>query len=87
MITILELQKLNDSTYECSAILNGQRILFSIIVKRPTPMLRSLEFVGLSDDVEFNLTNTDEYRAFLKFFWRYVDGETINLPFEVESDW
>tara|TARA_R100001132_G_scaffold18919_2_gene16682 strand:- start:597 stop:860 length:264 start_codon:yes stop_codon:yes gene_type:complete len=87
MLKVLELEKVNGFTYKCSVYWNGQKYLFSMIVKQPMPMVRSLEFVSLSDEIEFSLTNADEYRAFLKLFWKYVDGETIYLPCEVESDW
>jgi len=87
MLLINDLRKLGESEFECSGVLDDHSIEFTISVEQPEPLLRSIRLSRLSETEMFRLTSAEEYRAFSKLLWSVVDGETVEFPLTVESDW
>ena len=87
MMQINELRRINVSDLLCRATLGDNSFAFTISVMQLEPALRSMRLLGLSAAEKFNLMNASEFRAFTKLFWNVVDGQTVQLPVLLESDW
>lgn len=87
MLLITKLQKLTESQLHCCGVLGDDTLDFTVSIDQSNPVLRSMQFLGLSTAQELRLSDADEYRAFAKLIWTVVDGVTIDVPLIVASDW
>ncbi len=87
MLTIQSLARIGADVVRCRLTKDDREFNFDCRIAHEDGSLRGLNTEGLSAEDEWDLANLDEYRAFMKTFWKFVDGMRFDFPVQLEHDW
>src|SRR5882757_3488609 len=87
MLVLNQLDRLPADEVRCRITHDGKSSEFTVRFSQQGEALRTLDLEGLPPTLSWELRNCDEFRAFMKTLWSYVDGASVALPKEIVSDW
>ena len=68
---------------DCEIEIDGEPQSLAIAIKDHGENLRAFQFSNLSTMESHELANRDEFKPFQQLLWKFVDGESINIPTEI----
>jgi hypothetical protein len=87
VITIHSLAFVEPDVVRCRLTKGDRDFSFDCRISRSTDELRGSNIEGISEEDAWDLANLAEYRAFIKMFWKFVDGTGFDFPVQLEHDW
>jgi hypothetical protein len=87
MLVLDQLTRLSANEILCRITLEATPLEFKVRLTQPDDGLRGMNFEGMPPRLSWELSNCDEFRAFMKTIWAYVDGASLILPKEIVPDW
>jgi hypothetical protein len=86
MLVLNQLTRLSSDEVRCRITRNGEPSEFTVRLSQHGGIIRTLNLEGVPPALKWELSNGDEFRAFLKTVSAYADGASVALPKEIVSD-
>ena len=68
---------------DCEIEIDGDPQKLEIAIQDHGENLRAFQFSNLSTTESHALANRDEFKPFQQLLWKFVDGESVNIPTEI----